>query len=159
MARVIVDAGPLIAFAKINRIDLFQALFWEVWIVSSVQAECMAKPAAEHAVLADLMQKNWVNLCKPSAGDQSLSLSLGKGEQDSIHIALEDVSGSLLIMDDFLARKQAIRLGLHVMGTVRMLDIAEQRGLIHSAEDMVLEMRSHGYRISTAILEYIRSEQ
>jgi len=159
MARVIVDAGPLIAFAKVNQTDLFQVLFREVWIASSVQAECMAKPAAEHAVLANLMRKDWVNLGKPSAGDQSLSLSLGKGEQDSIHLALEDASGSLLIMDDFLARKQAIRLGLHVMGTVRMLDIAEQRGLIHSAEDMVLEMRSHGYRISTAILEYIRSER
>ncbi len=157
MARIIVDAGPLIAFAKVNQTDLLQALFGEVWIASSVQAECMAKPAAEHAVLADLMRQDWVKRCAPSVDAPSLSLSLGKGEQDSIHLALEDASASLLVMDDFLARKQAIRLGLHVMGTVRMLDIAEQRGLIHSAEDTVLAMRSHGYRISTAILEYIRS--
>jgi len=157
MARVIIDAGPLIAFAKVNQTDLFRALFREVWIASSVQDECMAKPTSEHAVLAELMQNDWVNLCKPVVGDQSLSLSLGKGEQDSIHLALEDASGSLLIMDDFLARKQAIHLGLQVMGTVRMLDVAEQRGLIHSAEDMVLEMRSHGYRISMAILDHIRN--
>jgi len=46
-----------------------------------------------------------------------------------------------------------------VVGTVRLLDIAEQRGLIHSAESMVLEMRDHGYRISMTILEHIRSER
>jgi len=27
MARVIIDAGPLIAFAKVNQTDLFQYLF------------------------------------------------------------------------------------------------------------------------------------
>jgi len=62
-------------------------------------------------------------------------------------------------VDDFLARKQALRLGLHVIGTVRMLDIAEQREFIRSAEAMVLELRDHGYRISLAILEHIRSER
>jgi predicted nucleic acid-binding protein len=62
-------------------------------------------------------------------------------------------------MDDFLARKQAIRLDLLVMGTVRMLYIAEQRDLISSAEAVISDMRNYGYRISTAILEKIRRER
>ncbi|MDQ6997623.1 MAG: DUF3368 domain-containing protein [Mariprofundus sp.] len=159
MARVIIDTGPLIALAKVDQTELFHKLFDEICITASVKAECMVKPCAEHEVLADLMQKTWLNLCSPVTCDQLLSLSLGRGEQDSIHLTLEDASNSLLIMDDFLARKQALRLGLHVIGTVRLLDIAEQRGLIRSAESMVLEMRDHGYRISMAILEHIRSER
>jgi len=51
-------------------------------------------------------------------------------------------------MDDFLARKQAIRLGLPVAGSVRILDIAEQRNLIRSAAEVISDMRDHGYRIS-----------
>jgi len=158
MARIIVDAGPLIAFARVNQTDLFRQLFGEVCITSSVQQECMAKPCAEHEALRVVMQEDWLNVCNPVAHAQPLSLSLGDGERDSIHLALEDTPGSLLVMDDFLARKQAIRLGLFVMGTVRMLDIAEQRDLISSAEMVISDMSNHGYRISTAILEKIRRE-
>ncbi len=62
-------------------------------------------------------------------------------------------------MDDFLARKQSIRLGLSVMGTARMLYIAEHRDLISSADLVISDMRDHGYRISTEILKQIRREQ
>jgi len=159
MARIIVDAGPLIAFARVNQMDLFCHLFGEITITSSVQQECMAKPCAERDVLSDAMQADWLNVCSPVSLEQPLSLSLGDGERDSIHLALEDMPGSLLIIDDFLARKQAIRLNLSVMGTVRMLYIAEQRDLISSAETMISDMSKQGYRISIEILEKIRSER
>jgi len=160
MARIIVDAGPLIALAKVNQTNLLYHLFGEVYITSAVQQECMAKPCAELDALCGVMQAEWLNICNPVEHDQPLSLSLGDGERDSILLALEDENtpGSLLIMDDFLARKQAIRLKLLVMGTVRMLYIAEQRALIDSAEMLISDMRKHGYRISTKILEIFRRE-
>lgn len=159
MARVIVDAGPLIAFAKVNQTDLFRHVFGGICITASVQQECMAKPCGDGEVLYGVMQEDWLHVHAPIARDQALSLGLGDGERDSIHLALEDTSASLLIMDDFLARKQAVRLGLAVMGTVRMLYVAEQRDLISSAEKVISDMRDHGYRISTAILEEIRRER
>ncbi len=159
MARVIVDAGPLIAFAKVNQLALFRHLFGEIYITASVQRECMAKPCGDSGALCGVMQEDWLRVSDPTERDQPLSLSLGDGERDSIDLALEYPSDSLLIMDDFLARKQIIRLGLPVMGTVRMLHIAEHRNLISSAEMVVSDMREHGYRISTAILEKIQREQ
>ena len=159
MARVIVDAGPLIAFAKVNQTDLFQRLFGGIDITVSVQRECMAKPCGDRKALSGVMQEDWLHVCVPAAHEQALSLSLGDGERDSIYLALEYPSDSLLIMDDFLARKQIIRLGLPVMGTVRMLYIAQHRNLISSAEMVISDMREHGYRISTAILEKIQREQ
>jgi len=159
MARVIVDAGPLIAFAKVNQTDLFRHLFGGICIAASVQRECRAKPCGDSEVLCGVMQEDWLRVSEPIVCDQPLSLSLGEGERDSIYLALEDISGSLLIMDDFLARKQSIRLGLSVMGTVRMLDIAEHRDLISSADLVISNMRDHGYRISTEILNQIRREQ
>jgi len=159
LARIIVDAGPLIAFAKVNQTDLFHQLFGEICITSSVQQECMAKPCAESDALFGMMQEDWLNICDPVTREEPLSLSLGNGERDCIHLALKDAPGSLLIMDDFLARKQAIRLELRMMGTVRMLYVAEQRELISSAEMVMSDMRQHGYRISMEILEKIRNER
>ncbi len=158
MARIIVDAGPLIAFARVQEVDLFHHLFGEICITPSVQQECMAKPCAEQEILDQMMQAAWLHVCSATEHKQALSLSLGNGERDSIHLALENSPDSLLIMDDFLARKQAIRLELAVMGTVRLLYIAEQRDLISSAEMVISNMRKHGYRISTEILGKIRSE-
>ncbi len=158
MARVIVDAGPLIAFAKVHQTDLFRCLFGEIDITASVQRECIAKPCGDSEALYGVMQEGWLHVSDPIARDQPLSLSLGDGERDSMHLALEDPSGSLLVMDDFLARKQAVRLGLPVMGTVRMLYIAEHSNLISNAEVVISDMRDHGYRISRAILEKIRRE-
>jgi len=157
MARVIIDAEPLIAFVKVNQTDLFQHLFGNIYITTSVQQECMAKPCTESMALCALMQAEWLHICDPTTGDQPLSLSLGDGERDSIHLASEDPSGSLLVIDDYLARKQAIRLDLPVIGTVRILDIAEKRGLINSAEAVISDMKNCGYRISLAILERMRN--
>ena len=64
---------------------------------------------------------------------------------------------SLIILDDRLARKFAIASGVDFVGTVRLLDIAEQKGLIDSAELTIKEISSNGYRISPDILSIIRA--
>ncbi|WP_200255428.1 DUF3368 domain-containing protein [Thiococcus pfennigii] len=40
---------------------------------------------------------------------------------------------------------------------VRLLDVAERRGLIQSAEGCVRQMSDFGYRVSVDLLEQIRS--
>jgi predicted nucleic acid-binding protein len=56
---------------------------------------------------------------------------------------------SLLIVDDRLARRFALKQGINIVGTVRLLDLAERRGLIKSAELSITEMTAIGYRVST----------
>jgi len=107
-------------------------------------------------VLEEMMCAQWVRICHPVVTDAPLSLSLGDGERDSIHLAMQEPSASLLVMDGYLARKQAIHHGCSVVGTVRMLDEAERSHLIDSAEMLIADMQRHGCRISRAILERIR---
>jgi hypothetical protein len=85
-----------------------------------------------------------------------LTPSLGLGESDSIRLSLEDREHSLLIMDDRLARRYALRKGLTIVGSVRLLDMAERRGLIESAEGCIRQMSDFGYRVSIDLLEQIR---
>jgi len=40
---IIADAGPLIALAGVNQLNLLSDLFSSVWITTSVKEECLAK--------------------------------------------------------------------------------------------------------------------
>ena len=85
-------------------------------------------------------------------------MNLGTGEHESIRLALAQPDRSLVILDDRLARRYALRLGLNVVGTVRLLDLAERRGFLGSAELLIEQMRQNGYRISPVLLRNLRAD-
>ena len=64
---------------------------------------------------------------------------------------------SLLIMDDRLARRQAMQCGLNHIGTARMLLVAEQRSVINDAATVIQRMAASGYRVSPRILHQLKA--
>ena len=58
--------------------------------------------------------------------------------------------------DERLVRRYALRRSLSVIGTVRVLTLAEERGLIESAAHCIETMAGNGHRISRYLLEVIR---
>ncbi len=62
-------------------------------------------------------------------------------------------------MDDRLARRYALKRGLNIVGTARLLDLAERLGKIDSAEHRIIEMADCDYRISVDLLKSIRQEK
>ncbi|HHJ21171.1 MAG TPA: DUF3368 domain-containing protein [Gammaproteobacteria bacterium] len=83
---------------------------------------------------------------------------MGDGKKEAISLAAQHEK-TLLIMDDRLARKQAKKYGISFIGTVRILDIAEQQGIIMDAGKIIEIMRKNGYRISPSILAMIRETE
>lgn len=154
---VIADAGPLIAFAVIDELAILQALFSSVVITDSVRDECLAKPGADAKRIEDAIATGWLVVESVTDPLPPLSPGLGGGESDSIRCALQAPNGTLLIVDDRLARRHALKQGLHIVGTVRLLDLAEQRGMIESAEIHIRMMSESGYRIAPDLLKKIRS--
>ncbi|MGB1109842.1 MAG: hypothetical protein ACPG4N_05775, partial [Gammaproteobacteria bacterium] len=55
------------------------------------------------------------------------------------------------------ARRYALRCGLNIVGTVRLLHLAEMRGLIVDAESMLGRMADAGYRVSLELLQRLRA--
>ena len=88
---------------------------------------------------------------------QTLSRSLGDGEKEAIYLAIQ-YQHALIIVDDRLARKQATKLNLDFIGTVRLLDMAEKLGIITDAAQTIEEISRTGYRISKNILKQIRDD-
>ena len=159
MARIVIsDAGPLIAFASIDALFVLQNLFFEVSVAESVKCECLGKPGIDGHRIETAIDEGWLLIFPPGAVTKPLSPSLRAGESDSIRYALESPDESLLIVDDRLARRFALKQGINIVGTVRILDFAEQRSLIRSAEQGIAEMAAIGYRVSVELLKLIRLE-
>ena len=159
MARIVIaDAGPLIAFASIDALWVLQNLFSEISVAESVKCECLSKPGKDAQRIENAIDEGWLLVFPPGDIAEPLSPSLGAGESDSIRHALKSPEDSLLIVDDRLARRFAIKQGINIIGTARLLDLAEQRGLIEGAEQCISEMAAIGYRISLKLLQQIRSE-
>jgi predicted nucleic acid-binding protein len=155
---IIADAGPLIAIAKTNHLQVLQQLFDRVWIPSLVEKECMAKPGLDTDRIAIAIKDGWLVVKVVPKLQRSVANALGAGELDSIQLALQSPKTSLIIIDDRLARRQALEYGLNIIGTVRLLDIAEKKGIISSAEQIIDEMSLQGYRVSSKLLEQIRNK-
>ena len=159
MARIVIaDAGPLIAFAGIDALAALQRLFSEISIAETVKHKCLAKPGADSQRIEAAIEDGWLRTFTPGVATVPLSPCLGAGESDSIRFALQSPDESLLILDDRLARRFALKQGINIVGTVRILDLAEQRGLIKSAEQSIAGMAAMGYRVSVELLQQIRSE-
>jgi predicted nucleic acid-binding protein len=78
---------------------------------------------------------------------QLLELQIDKGESSAIALALE-MPGSTVILDDFKARKIAIKLGIQVTGTLGVIIRARQKGIISSIKPILGKLKQTNFRLS-----------
>ena len=155
MAFVISDAGPLIALAKVDSLFIPRDLFSRLRIPEAVWLECRQKPGVDSRRIERAANQGWLDVV-PAVTRRPLALSLGSGEVEAIQLALE-TDQALLIMDDRLARREALRHGLNYIGTARLLHLAETRSLIEDAAVVVQRMAECGYRISPLLLQQLKA--
>lgn len=126
---VIADAGPLIAFASIGRLELLPQLFGTVIIPPEVRDEIAP-------TIAQL--PGWLAVDDHSVTDilPDLPRVLDPGERHAIALALSTGINRVLI-DDLTGRKVAHRLGLNVIGTFGAVALARNEGLIPEARPLL----------------------
>lgn len=149
---VVSDTTPLISLMKIGRLNLVEQLFGSVQIPDAVYSELIANP--EFAEEAQQIQKSQfikrvviedtkaVDLLRRATG-----LDLGESEA----IILSDHCGAdLLLMDESKGRQVAKQMGLHLMGTVGMLQAAYEDKLLASEDILqcIEILRENGRHIS-----------
>ena len=155
MAGVIGDAGPLIALAKVDSLFIPRDLFSRLRIPEAVWLECRKKEGVDSRRIERAANEGWLDVV-PVPTRRPLPPSLGSGEAETIQLALES-DNALLIMDDRLARREALRHGLNFIGTARMLHLAGTRSLIKDAAVIVQRMAECSYRISPLLLRQLNA--
>jgi len=150
---VIADTGPINYLVLIGNIDLLPVLFEKVILPSAVEAE-LSDPDAPLSVrnwIAD--PPSWLEVHEtPSRQFGQASLEgLDDGETAAIALAIS-LDADLLLMDDRKGVIVARGRGLRVTGTLGVLDLAAQRGLVDFAE-AVNRLRRTTFRIPEAVLD------
>jgi predicted nucleic acid-binding protein len=152
---VVADTTPLNYLVLIGEIELLSALYDTVLIPLEVHRE-LQRPKTPLAV------RTWASIlpswCQvhvlASVPDAALS-ELDAGERDAIQLALE-MGIDTLLMDEIEGRREAMRRCLHVTGTVAVLELAAQRGLIDFRTSL-LRLEQTNFRLSARIRdEFIR---
>jgi predicted nucleic acid-binding protein len=82
---------------------------------------------------------------------------LGLGEIEALLLA-EELRADLLVTDDAAARREGLRRGLEVTGTLGLLTSARERGQIPAVLPFLLELRALGQWISDELVEVVRQE-
>jgi uncharacterized protein len=135
---VIINNTPLVALWSLERLDLLGDLFGTVWLPTAVAAEFLAvHPVARQRALAEA---DWLQIIPLSDSRHSLAYTgLDRGEAEVLALAVEH-SARLVIIDEQKGRRYARRLGLSLTGTLGVLLLAKEEGLVTAVGPLIQQL-------------------
>lgn len=156
--KAVINAGPLIALAKLDLLHLLKTVFAELLVPEAVQHEVLAKPAPEKVRLLKAFQESFTVVPTPMIPDDVANAVAGLDDGEIAVLTVGNAQGrdALVILDDRLARRAARALGLNLTGTVGLLLAFKKRGHLGSVSSELQKLRERGYYLSTAVLDVAR---
>lgn len=153
---VVADASPLIALARIGRLEVLNTLFGRLLLPEAVWREVVGAGLDRAGAIA-VSQAPWME--RRAVADTGLVAvlrrDLGAGEAEAITLARE-VGAELVLMDERMGRAVARRLGLRVTGLVGVLIEARERGLLNDADAVVNDLHQRaGFWLSNELRQLV----
>lgn len=151
---VVADTSVILVLAKIGLLHLLRDLHGQVVIPVSVVAEALDDAYAESTEnrgIRDAIGAGWLTVEGDPDADTQFA-ALGRGERAVIALALA-TSASLVLIDDWDARRVAASVGLRVSGTVAVLAVAKRDGRIGTTVRLAERLREVGFRVSDDVLQ------
>jgi predicted nucleic acid-binding protein len=134
----------LVALWILGRLDLLQQLYGEVLIPQAVHDEFLATERTLTLRQAALENAPWIRpipLAKPQRA--RVYTGLDQGEAQVLTLA-EERAARLVIIDERKRRQYAQRLELPVTGTLGLLLLAKEKGLITDLAPLLAELQDAG---------------
>jgi predicted nucleic acid-binding protein len=148
---IVADSGPIIAFARIERLDLLRQVVGELVIPAAVYEELTGR-GHERPGAAEIIRGEWIQrrIVGDYANVAQLPPVLHAGEREAMVLA-EELHAQLLI-DEQRGRNMATARGVTVLGSLRILIEAKRCGLIDRAQPLLDAMLAAGYWIDEELL-------
>jgi predicted nucleic acid-binding protein len=155
LAEVVADAGPLIAFGRIDRLELLPQVLGRVLVPDVVAQECAADPQqpGARAISAALKSGLISRVPDPEASERAFAV-LDAGESAAIGLALQ--RSAAVLIDEKLGRRIAANLGVAVIGSAGVLLAAKRRGLVEAVGPIIDAFTENGYRFSPDLVHAVR---
>jgi predicted nucleic acid-binding protein len=137
---IISDASCFIILSNIGELELLHKAYGEILTTVEIALE-----------FGETLP-SWVEIIEvvDISKQVLLELQIDKGESSAIALALE-TPNSTLILDDYKARKIAMKLGLHYTGTIGVIIKAKLNGIIPSIKPILEKIKTTNFRITTEI--------
>lgn len=153
---VVSDTSALCNLAIVDHLWLLEAIYRSVIIPDVVASELAA---ASNPTISAILQLGWIqtqSLTNSQLADQlQQERGLDAGEANAIALAVELQSDDLLI-DERLGRREAVRLGLSIIGILGILLVAKQRSLIPQVQAVIDALINQaGFRVSSQLYQRV----
>lgn len=139
---IIADTSCLISLSRIDCLHILKDLYSEIYITSEIEIE-FGEKLPEWILIRKVTDKK---------NKQILSAILDDGEASAIALAYE-FEKTLLILDDLKGRREALRLGFQITGTLGVLSKARSKGIIPFLRPYLDKLIAADFRISPEVLE------
>lgn len=150
---VIADSSALVALSLCQSLPLLETLFGGVCVPQSVYEEVTFKGKPEAEVLGDYLQTRVKSVDMAKYPIQNAA-NLGSGELEAIALYM-DIDADLLIIDDARAKKAAYANGLEVMGSIGVLLLAKDRGLIKEIKPLLSLLSASDIHLSLRVINKV----
>lgn len=148
----VVNASPLIFLSKAGMVHLLRQEESEIIVPEPVAQEIRKR--GNHDVTVKVLESTyWLKPVEVSNIPALIqSWDLGPGETSVLAYAYAN-PGVTAIIDDGLGRYCAETLGLPLRGTLGLVMIAKNRGIIPAARPIVTLLKQHGMYLSESVID------
>lgn len=146
----VVNSSPLIALAATGHIHILRLAATDVVVTETVSTEAQDERSRQALVSCAWLRR----VPDPPIPQRVADLDLGAGEKSVLAWAVAN-PGTDVILDDRAARRCALDLGLRVRGTLGLVLLAKQKGVIPAARPVVEQLRATGLYLSDKLMNQV----
>jgi uncharacterized protein len=147
LLEAICDTSPLQYLHQLGLLHLLPALVGRVVVPPAVATE-LSVGRSLGIELPDVSQLEWMTIRHPTSRSAlPLVRELGAGETEALRLALE-APGTLVILDDALARRVAESLKVPFTGTLGLLLDAKSQGFLQTLQPHLDRLQELRFRLS-----------
>lgn len=146
----VLNASPLIVLARIGLEDTLLSLADQVVVPRPVAEEIQAGPEQDPAQQA-LAAGRFTVVDTPPPPPELLAWDLGRGETAVLSLAISEKTWTA-ILDDAAARRCAQAFSVPVKGTLALVLLAKQSGIIPSAATVIQALVTTGFRLDDEMI-------
>ena len=152
---VVVNTSPIIYLSSINSVSLLKELFIEIFIPDAEKMEIVSGGKDNFGFL-EIQDGKWIKTLniRNELAKKYLLTDIDEGEAGVI-IPAEELKANTIIMDDRLGRKIARLRGFIVIGTLRLLVIAKDKGIITEVKPLLNKLKEAGFWVSDSVYKDI----
>jgi hypothetical protein len=152
--KVVVDTGPLVYLAQLDRLNLLRELY-EPYIPPGVLDEINVwTHKAQRLILSAVDRWLTVRSITDIGLCEHLLPQIDLGEAEAITLAV-DLGASRILLDDQDARRSARLYGLEPMGTLGLLLEAKQQGLLVAVRPEIERLAQTNFYFSAVLAQEI----